>query len=155
MSYLKGGGRMFSGKLCSVSSENDMERHFRHSAGIDDLIAERHALSEAADRIFRARSVREDFLPMQTFGEPAWDILLLLYIEFDRSRRMDLTSISAAANVPASSLIRWIAFLESEGLVSLSERPTEAKPRLAELTEKGASAMDQCLAAMLKLPAIP
>lgn len=56
------------------------------------------------------------------FGEPAWDILLDLFIAARESRRVSLAKACASAAVPEASALRWIAVLEKRGLI-ISEGP--------------------------------
>lgn len=51
------------------------------------------------------------------FGEPAWDILLDLFIAARESRRVSLANACAGAAVPEASALRWIAILERRGLI--------------------------------------
>jgi hypothetical protein len=51
------------------------------------------------------------------FGEPAWDILLDLFIAARESRRVSLANACASAAVPEASALRWIAILERRGLI--------------------------------------
>jgi hypothetical protein len=51
------------------------------------------------------------------FGEPAWDILLNLFIAARESRRVSLANACASAAVPEANALRWIAILERRGLI--------------------------------------
>lgn len=51
------------------------------------------------------------------FGEPAWDIILYLFIAARDSRRVSLAKACAAAAVPEASALRWIAILERRGMI--------------------------------------
>lgn len=57
------------------------------------------------------------------FGEPAWDILLNLFIAARESRRVSLARACANASVPEASALRWIAILEKRGLI-VSDGPS-------------------------------
>jgi hypothetical protein len=49
------------------------------------------------------------------FGEPAWDILLDLFIAHCRGDDLQVSSVCIEASVPSTTILRWIARLESEG----------------------------------------
>lgn len=80
---------------------------------IDDAI-----LGDVARKAYADRRRREHIAGMGgMFGEPAWDILLELFIAARENRRVTRSCIHAAAGVPETIAQRWIAILENRGLV--------------------------------------
>lgn len=53
----------------------------------------------------------------ELFGEPGWDILLTLFIALEEGRTMQPAEITEAIGVRAPVLVRWLAVLESRGLI--------------------------------------
>lgn len=51
------------------------------------------------------------------FGEPAWDILLELFIAAREGRRVTRGNVHAGAEVPQTIAQRWVSILENRGLV--------------------------------------
>jgi hypothetical protein len=65
----------------------------------------------------QVRRKRARYLPRELFGEPAWDILLELLRAELVEERISVASACTAADVPASTGLRWIKTLEQQGLV--------------------------------------
>lgn len=95
-----------------------------------------------AKGIIRARTQRSKFLPPSLFAEPAWDILLELYSAELAQQRMTVTQVCAAAKVPATTALRWLATLESSNLVVRRPDPLDARRSFVALTEAGEQAME-------------
>lgn len=65
---------------------------------------------------FRRRRARL-FGDAGLFGEPAYDILLDLYIALHQGRKVTISDACVAADVPCSTALRTIRMLEQHGLV--------------------------------------
>lgn len=83
------------------------------------------------------------------FGEPAWDILLDLYIAQRSRAELQVSSVCIEAGVPSTTILRWIARLEREGLVYRAADKGDARRRYVRLTEQGHSFVLRLLNAML------
>lgn len=94
-------------------------------------------LARIARTIYRARQRREKFFPGDLFAEPAWDMLLDLFISKAQGKRVLTTSLCIAANVPQTTGLRWIAQLEQYQLVRRFSAPDDARIKLIELTPEG------------------
>jgi DNA-binding MarR family transcriptional regulator len=101
----------------------------------------REALIKRARQLLNDRRRRTRHLGQAIFGEPAWEILLILYVEHDR-RRLTVSNLTGASGVPASTVLRWLAYLDSQGLTIRSDHPTDARISYVDLTEKGLEALD-------------
>lgn len=53
----------------------------------------------------------------ELFGEPAWDMLLELYIAAEEGRQTTATHLCMASGVPVATARRWLAILESHGFL--------------------------------------
>ena len=51
------------------------------------------------------------------FGEPAWDLLLDLYIAASETRPVSVIAASIAASVSTEDAARWLTLLEEHGLI--------------------------------------
>lgn len=71
------------------------------------------------------------------FGEPAWDILLDLFIAAKERRRISVTSACIGAAVPPTTALRWIAILESQQLLVREADPGDARRIYVTLTGLG------------------
>lgn len=103
---------------------------------------------ELARRLYAERRMRGRFFPEALFADPAWDMLLDLYIARHERRVISTTSACIGAAVPATTALRWITRLEKAGLVT--RRPGSPDERLVvvELTEAAAETMTDLLIRM-------
>jgi DNA-binding MarR family transcriptional regulator len=103
------------------------------------------ALLARAQSILRVRRSRERLLGRAMIGEPAFDLLLCLYV---RTGQQDtsLTSLAKPAGIPYSSAMRWIAYLADKGLVTRSESNTDRRATSVHLTPSGRAVMDEIVA---------
>lgn len=88
-----------------------------------------------ARRILKVERLRQEFLPSAIFGEPAWKILLTLYVASSSLDRT-VSRLGESSGVPLSTAIRWLDYLEAEGLVMLSSSTQDPQQREVHLTEK-------------------
>lgn len=107
-------------------------------------LAYRTAIRVIADR--RARA--QQFTNRDLFGEPAWDILLDLYVRQNNSEPTSVKSACIGAGVPASTALRWIGVLENEGLVSSVGDAGDHRRRLVRLTDQAFKQMTTYLIAI-------
>jgi DNA-binding MarR family transcriptional regulator len=101
-------------------------------------------LLDAARAILAARRRREALFGTTIFGEPAWDMLLILYLGASESRRT-LGRLGELAGISKSTALRWIDYLERHRLVRREPHPTDKRAAFVELTEKARKAMDMYL----------
>ena len=79
----------------------------------------------------------------ELFGEPAWDILLDLYIAHAEGKPVSVSSACIGSAAPPTTGLRWLGVLAEEGLV-LRENDSEDHRRvLVRLTRTGVTAMEQ------------
>lgn len=71
-----------------------------------------------ASRMYNERRHRAAFLPNELLSDHAWDILLWLFIETKRGRRVTALEASQAANVPEQVGLRWISALRDSDLLT-------------------------------------
>lgn len=102
------------------------------------------ALLERAQSILRVRRVRERLLGRAITGEPAFDLLLSLYIRSGQ-KEASLTSLARPAGIPFSSAARWIRYLEDKGLVQRTESKSDRRATSVQLTSSGRAVLDELL----------
>ncbi|UAK24329.1 helix-turn-helix domain-containing protein [Sphingomonas nostoxanthinifaciens] len=66
----------------------------------------------------KARAVRNKVLGLHLFAEPAWDMLLALYIAHGEFRMLSVSAVVSYANVPSTTGLRWLTKLEDSGMIS-------------------------------------
>jgi DNA-binding MarR family transcriptional regulator len=104
-------------------------------------------LSSAAAEIYRMRRARERHLPECFSGEPAWDMLLVLYSE--RPAKLPVSSVCYGSGVPLTTALRWIGALDEQGLVERTRHCSDGRIVLVSLTEQGSLMVERCLKAIL------
>lgn len=66
--------------------------------------------------------------------EPAWDILLDLFIAADAGRLISISSACIASAVPASTALRTISALEARGLILVDPDPADGRRKFLRLS---------------------
>jgi len=100
--------------------------------------------AEAAEilaRIIRARRRREELLSAELFADPAWDILLLLYLGRLTGLAVPAADVALPPSVPESTRDRWFGKLEEDGWIRRTPDPENAGAVRLELSARGAAAM--------------
>lgn len=110
------------------------------------------AASEDAVRTeIRSRSQREKFFTNNLFSDPAWDMLLELYLSEIVQRRVTISGLCLASKAPSTTALRWLSFLESKGLVDRTSDPLDKRRYFISLSVKGSQAMDEYFASLMPL----
>ena len=81
------------------------------------------------------------FQSEELFGEPAWDILLDLFIAAKERRRVSVTSACIGSAVPSTTALRWITILEKQSLLVREADPGDARRVYVKLSARGYAAM--------------
>jgi hypothetical protein len=63
------------------------------------------------------RRARSTALPADLFGEPAWDLLLELFVADAKGQHLTGRDVSRRCNIPASVLSRWLIHLAKIDLI--------------------------------------
>jgi DNA-binding MarR family transcriptional regulator len=125
-------------KLLTAGSEARVVR----AASNDSVeVLTRAQLVQAALRELDVRRRRADIFPEGMFGEPAWEILLLLYVE-DQRERLNIGRICSRLGIPMSSALRWLGFLQEAQLVRREPNPTDQRAILVRLTPRAIEVLD-------------
>lgn len=99
-----------------------------------------------AKRMYHERRLRDRaFTGYDLFGEPAWDLLLDLFIAGEERRKIGISSACIAAVVPPTTALRWIITLREQGLISRGADPDDGRRSLLTLTPRAHRLMIQLL----------
>jgi DNA-binding MarR family transcriptional regulator len=102
----------------------------------------RKILVQRAQAAIDRRELRKIFLEPTMFGEPAFDLLLALYVS-SAPAIMSGSELGAAVGLSQASTIRWLKFLVNEGLVLTAEEEIDQPDTMTvALTDKGRRALD-------------
>lgn len=113
----------------------------RKQAWVDDILL----LSRLAVEEYAERRRRTQFFDAELFGEPAWDMLLDLFIADVAGRRLSVTAVCYGSASSASTALRWIKSLESQGLVERRGDKADKRRSWVMLTQAGDRAMRRYL----------
>ncbi len=75
------------------------------------------------------------------FADPAWDMLLDLFVARGERRSISVSSLCIAAGVPASTAHRWIQVLARAGAVRRRADPLDRRRVYIEIAEQAFAAM--------------
>lgn len=108
---------------------------------------ERNALNLAARAQveYERRRRRKEHLPAALLGEPAWDMLLDLFMQYAGGARVSTSSLCIASDSASSTALRHIAQLEEAGLVKRSPSTHDRRITFVELTDEGVLAVGSWL----------
>jgi Mn-dependent DtxR family transcriptional regulator len=101
--------------------------------------------ADQARQLYRQRRQRDEALGSDLFGEPAWDLLLDLYIARSQQRPVSVMSASVALGVPAEATWAWVSRLEEHGLVERPYQSQEGALTLVALSDAGFERMTRLL----------
>jgi DNA-binding MarR family transcriptional regulator len=104
----------------------------------------REALLKRAESIVRVRRARERLFSRAMCGEPAFDLLLCLYLR-SGEKEVSLTSLARPSGIPYSSAMRWIRYLVGKGYVERTESKSDRRVICVHLTPAGRAMMDEFL----------
>ena len=105
----------------------------------------------AANLAFKARLLvdqrqrRRKHIANDLLGEPAWDMLLDLFMQFAGGAKVSTTSLCIAAQVPSSTALRYVNALEESDYVERTDSQYDKRVTLIGLTDKGVIAMGRYL----------
>ena len=109
--------------------------------------ARRQMLLERALATMKMRQLRHQYLNPAMFGEPAFDMLLGLYVTNARPGILPLRVLSPLVGVPETNAARWLEFLVGEGLALSVVGYGEPGSIHAAITDKGRIVLDEYFAA--------
>jgi DNA-binding MarR family transcriptional regulator len=92
-------------------------------------------------RDIRARRMREQFFAAEFCTGPAWDMLLDLYLARLENRQVSVSSLSIAAEVPATTAVRWIKLMTEANLFRREDDPDDGRRIFVALTDAAFAAI--------------
>ena len=93
-----------------------------------------------ARQILAHRRRRLELFGAELFGEPAWEMLLLLYVG-QTTQRYTVGQLVQASGAPKSTGTRWIDHLEQQRLVEKDQHPTDGRTAFVKLSKRGQDAL--------------
>ena len=104
-----------------------------------------HDLAVRARTLLDGRRLRGKHFNRAMFGEPGWDILLVLYVS---EGRQSIGQLAKWIETPLSTAVRWIDYLVKERLVEREPHPHDKRVMFIKLLEKGREQLEDYLSEM-------
>ncbi len=112
-----GSGNLTGKERTFLDSLHELLQSKGYRAGDTEPLHEAAVSAAYIRELIRQRRSREIIAPAGLFSDPAWDILLDLTAARMEGRSVSISSACIAANVPATTALRWINLLVKEGLL--------------------------------------
>jgi DNA-binding MarR family transcriptional regulator len=106
-------------------------------------------LHKQVANILRFRRKRNKLFGGDLFGEPAWDILLELYLAERNGRRLSVSGACYVSGVPLTTALRWISRLEADGWIRRVDDPLDKRRSWVVLCEETHEKMCEFLSLMV------
>jgi hypothetical protein len=118
-----------------------------HTSPLQSPGARMESAVERAVALLDLRKKRDLNLGTDLFGEPAWDIMLDLFIRRAAGRRTNATSAAIASRAPTTTALRYIALLEKRGLLDKNVAEHDLRVQYVELSDEAYEKMTDLLSA--------
>lgn len=92
-----------------------------------------------------ARRRREQYFGSNLFKDPAWDILLELFIAHTEGRTVRITEACRVTATSTSTGLRWIGTLEAENLIERESDTNDGRSSFIHLSSTGLKIMSEYL----------
>jgi len=108
-------------------------------------------LTDYARLTLVGRKQRDHYFDPMLFSNPAWDILLNLYVADAEGTPVSVIDSCTASTVPQGVALRWLGYLKQEEMVT--ETPDPARPRqtIIRLTDQTRLAVSTYLGSLISL----
>jgi hypothetical protein len=115
----------------------EVEAKVAQGATVPPLDFSDDKLATIASSIYQSRRMRSDYFNGSLLIDPAWDMLLDLFILKIRGRRVSAAGLCLATNIPESTARRWIDVLVKEGLLCREPSNKEEAAAIIEISPQG------------------
>ena len=95
---------------------------------------QRTVLENARQTVSRRKFRRQLLGSPHLFGEPAWDMLIELFIHACEGKRVSMSELCLITDIPASSALRLVHRLRDGQMVVLVPDVTDGRRHFVELT---------------------
>ena len=98
-----------------------------------------------AEKLYSDRRRRDEYFPRGLFGEPAWDLLLALFIAREEGRDLDLPKAYQAAKVDSGDGPALIDRLVAAGMVVRGRGQHDKRRNTVVLTDQAVERLSNYL----------
>ncbi len=93
----------------------------------------------------RGREERDRIFGADLFFDPAWNILLDLYISERKGAMVSISSMCIASKVPSTTALRWLTMIEKRGLIGRRPDDYDRRRSFLFLTDEGRRKIEDAL----------
>ena len=102
-------------------------------------------LVEIAREQQAVRKARRRFFPPDLFHEPAWEMLIALFVVYETEHSMNVKALVSCSDAPATTSQRWIDHLHKSGLIDRVTDTIDRRRIDISLSDRGYDAMSRYL----------
>ena len=110
--------------------------------------------AERVRKVIRARRLRARYFPQELFADPAWDMLLDLLQAEIAQQSVPVSSLSIASAVPATTALRWLRAMVSQGILIRRADPLDGRRVFVELAPETSRALRLYFAEVAQMEAV-
>lgn len=107
-----------------------------------------NTLYDAALSLLEQQKARLSYFPGDLFHEPAWNMLVALFVAHHQKQTMNVKALTAHAGMPATTSLRWVDHLHDRGLIDRTTDIADRRRVEVSLSDSGLTAMTKYLAAI-------
>ena len=94
-----------------------------------------------AREVLAVRKARRRYFPPDLFHEPAWEMLVALFIIYETDHSMNVKALVSCSDAPATTSQRWIDHLHKSGLIDRVTDTVDRRRIDISLSDRGHEAM--------------
>lgn len=107
------------------------------------------SLRAVAERLYCERRQRDRHFPPGLFGEPAWDMMLALFMAREEGRELHLDEAYEAAGVESGAGRALVARLEAQNMVARAPSKRAKRRQSIHLTKEAVERLTEYLAGLI------
>lgn len=112
-----------------------------YRSGSEEGVPSSHA--GLVNLIRKRRLARADLFGPDLFADPAWDMLLELYLAHIENRQISISGLCYGAGVPGTTALRWVNNLLREGLITRHKDMSDNRRVWLRLSEPAREKMER------------
>jgi len=133
-------------RLSEIANEFSQRAQRVETAPSPAMVGDEQLVGKART-LLAERRARSRFLPAELFHEPAWDMLLALFVAQHERRVMNVKTLVGHSDAPATTSQRWIDHLAKLGLIDRVVDMVDRRRIEVQLSESGDGALRALLSA--------
>jgi hypothetical protein len=109
----------------------------------------RASQADFAERVYQARRARDRIFCETAFADPAWDLLLDIYVRSRRNERISISSACLGASVPKATALRYLILLVERKYVDREDHPSDKRSGVVRMSTVGIALMSEWIGSVM------